>query len=1576
MTTGSTGGDDTTASRHLYSIEYDADDGTLTPLQGQPIIDLYRSLAIGGIVAFVGSGTSYLLGYESWDALAENILKVAYGGDEEGRSVSRSIAASNKPAHRSSDEDASSSKLDVALKKVRDKQTPAEGPGKLDKYDRLALATEKIRQAQAYRGVEDDGKAKQFYEGKLREKYRESFEFRLPRTRAEADGILKKMGRSALFARDAKALQGALGKSKFMPVDYSGGLQLIATLAKMKNNESRASSKKPLKEKELLQSPHPSIDVLGVLRRNWKISRYATLNYDHEIERMLERADFPFYSITPDSEKNRDRREDPADQDSAGDPVMTARSRLGEKARSVDLDRRNVAEFMLFSAGSPAGVSQVLHLHGSVRDPGNMIVTDIDYNRRYFANNIWTDLLEDSQELLYRGNAIVFVGVGMTEDVLFRAMRILSQAPDRDMRPVYAFMQTNGQAKDTADAIKLFQRYGIRTIFYGTRLIAKDEPEAGGFNNHPLVKDAMAAIGIGNSLSLQEVAQKLNPLSVELEFLEELRNSLGNYIRGIEEHASSKKMRAGRPIPNNREFSQFFEMLCVKLNAICAVDSSGGGSADSGTKKKSHTAKKKFDPTSGDFQVERLPRILLTPWHNTIFKIVWRVLSDRSLENFRRDMVVLEALREVIGSLYSAVHSRALRDALQAISAESIEWRKRWKATPGSEYGAIEGRHHFRHPDQARIRGGVCGHNVSLPHREEDSNREILKAILADESGESARHGAASALRRGKIVVARSRNGAGKGILATRLANEQDLLPGTRRLVVSFGQSCGRDPVYDLIVSQLDSVTSSDQGGCLEVVISKADIILTASERRPKLAEWEAVISKLVTHERTKVLLLCEGNEARDYFRHLAQNERLEELWPEPPVIFQEDSENDEPHVVAIKRISKHCKSVWLASFLSAVYAEIVIEESDQVPLVVKKSSFDEILRRIEHAMDVTQDPRQRVPAVINVAMANIEHYVVSHRGYEDRIVKVISHAILKHLFAFGGPVERAVFSVCPSLVEIKKQYGISSRNFDRRIHESISWLRKLDMITELSQCYRRVPDDGGDEVLRYGLHGHVRNWLSTKKGLPFSVVVGREQTAITVVPIIDEEVVPLDREDYQFIWDTVDGLLHLKRPDSAPPEQIRAAFMLLRGSMRVGTVLRSPHGDEPKHPAMRTPLEEYLCRLLLIRHAALESASSRSSEIPPLFEREWVWLFNEMGVVKLLQGHIHDATALFEQAIEFETLRLKRRDGFEAFIYADTPYPEFSITKLRIMMNLALAEIEHGAFDRARRILSSEKRDLERLSALFLAKGRGPVQGVGLSQPGDDRKLLHREIRILLLVQGLIDARLKFLSGGTGEAMQWLDDTGRDIVGEGVHGLTSLYYLVRADIDKRRGNHDMAAQCFALARTEAEASGRSDLVFSVLLGEAECHMARRQARGAPGLQQQLTKIRKIKHEARRMGMSRVAVTASMIRARLYLSFGEYRSARQDLMTALTLSTANGLNIKRVSALIDMAALIGSLDAELRDEAKDIAEAARFEAERMGYKLAAARAKDLELVLREQGSIEEWVLRQDREASGMQGDAD
>jgi hypothetical protein len=794
----------------------------------------------------------------------------------------------------------------------------------------------------------------------------------------------------------------------------------------------------------------------------------------------------------------------------------------------------------------------------------------------------------------------------------------------------------------------------------------------------------------------------------------------------------------------------------------------------------------------------------------------------------------------------------------------------------------------------------------------------------------------------------------------------------------------------------------------LEYIVSHVDIAITNSERRPKLAEWDAFFRASIGRQGTRWLLLCENIETVEYFMSLdvtrrklpdagAGNDVQAAINGEPfhewlidhvDAFRSDESEQSTPdtsmddgsagRMREISRIATKCRSVWVASFLTSVYAEVVPEQTksadgraSSVPeerVIVGTDRFEDILRRIDHTLNITQDPRQRVPNLVDVTIAQIETHVLRHRDTEARITKVISHAILKHLFAFGGPVEKSVFARCPEFIEIKRDYHDKIKTDDQlqqEIEKAMGWLRGLDLVTELTDCYSRPRTADSPERpfrVRHGLHAHVRNWLATKKGLPFSVVVGREQTAITVIPVIDDEIVPLDREDYGFIWNTVDGLLApLEDGSAAPHPQVRAAYMLLRGSMRIGSVLRSAHGNDQDEIPGRTTLDDYLRRLLDLRHAALRCAAREPDDGEPLFEREWVWLFNELGVVKLLQGHAHDASALFEQAIEFETERLRAGGGFEQLIYVDRGLPDFSVSKLRIMMNLAMAEIERGAFNRAGRILASEKRDISELIELFSDK----------SDRVAESRRVHREIRILNLVLGLVDARLKFLCGGAGEAMQWLETNDKRIVGEGVHGLTALYYLIRADVESGRRNHAAAAEMFATARAEAEASGRSDLIFSVMLGESELRMAMQRQPGAGQLQQQLARIRKIKHEAERLGMSRIVVTACMLRARLYMGFGEFRSARQDLMTALTKATNCGLHLKRTSALIDMAALVGALDASLRDEARDIARSARFDAERMGYKLAAARAKDLELVLREQGSIEDWLFRSGAEKNGV-----
>ncbi len=1551
-------------SRRLFSIEYDDHDGLSNPLHGEPIIDLYRSLTIGGVVAYVGSGNSMMLGYKSWDDLSKYMIVLA-AGKADNLDVMARLRTTFKRAARLSEIEAKNYEIGIS--------------------DRLALAEEMLRQSSA-EGDEKRALAMyRFFEppDTLSIKYAEK----------AVEGLVSNEHFSGCAIKLLRGIK-ALGNHAYVPIDYVSAIKLATAITGF--SQDIRSLEKLSKKDKFLETPSPTIDVLTTLRKEWKISRFATLNYDFEIERMLERTDFPHESMTPKFNISRLTSE-MLWEEAHRSHKLTARSRLGEKALSVDLKRSNVGEFLMFAADSPVGVSRVLHLHGSIRHPSQMIVTDTDYNQRYFVDAPWNQILQESQELLYGANPIVFIGVGMSEEVLFRAMRMISQAPESEARPVYAFLMSRNEIKDAADYIKYFRRYGIRTIFYGTCLGRSMHQEAEDFHLHPLVQAAFRKLypSVANHKDpqstelLKNLATRLSPLSFELSYLEAIEIRL-------------EAIKAEKPSARKKRIKIEISAIEKKMEEKIGIGS-------------------KSVSAESPFTICELPRLMLTPWHSDVFRLILKTLhaKDNGVSVLMNDGI-LKALIDAVSSLKSAIHSRALQDELQAISAGSVEWQKRWKYRPLRAHSTTDlGKWHFRSPANARFDlrvERVCSHNISCPHPEESRNRKFLRTILKDESGTSRHNDASVLMGQYQVVVARAMNGGGEGMLEASFM-EKDCPVESGRLILSFRQCCEYDCLFDLMAYWHPAYTVKLARGAprqMQYIVSHLDIVISNIEIRPKRAEWDVFFRNFISRQGARWLFLCGNIEAVEYFMSLdvsrhglpgarAENDLQEMMNGETfheclidhvdtfrsevfgqPTLGTSIDDGSKRRMWEILLIARSCCSVWVASFLTSVYAELVPERTNSageraqsVPeesVNVGADRFDDILRRIQNKMSITRDPHQRIPYLIDVTITQIETYVL-HRGDAGaRIKKDISHAILKHMFAFDGPVDGSVFASCPDFRSIMHSYSNKIRCVDAlqaEIKKAMEWLRRLGLVTELTDCYSR------NFGVCYGLHTHVRNWLAIKAGYSFSIVAGREPTPITVLPLIDDDIVPLEREDYGFIWDTVDGLISpLEDGSAAPYPQVRAAYMLLRGSMRIGSILRSAHGNDQEEIPGRTTLDDYLRRLLDLRHAALRCAARDPDDGEPLFEREWVWLFNELGVVKLLRGQVHDASTLFEQAIEFETDRLRAGGGFEQLIYADRGLPDFSVSKLRIMMNLAMAEIERGAFDRAGRIISSEKRNISELIELFCDN----------SDRVPESQRVHREIRILNLVLGLVDARLKFLCGKTGEARQWLETNETRTVGEGFHGLTALYYLIGADVESGRRNHAAAAEMFATARAEAEASGRNDLIFSAMLGEIGLQMVmpeesdaklwqqrmamRRQPR-ASQLQHQLALIRKIKHEAERLGMSRIVVTACMLRARLYMGFGEFRSARQDLMTALTKATNCGLHLKRTSALIDMAALVGALDASLREEARDIARSARFDAERMGYKLAAARAKDLELVLREQGSIEDWLFRAGAEKNGV-----
>ena len=585
-------------SIHLLSIEYRKDRHALSPDTNQSMLDLYRSLASQNMVAFVGSGASMSLGHCSWDGLA----------DEEITTIEKQLEEYNAGISNPQIEDCRS-----LLAKAK------EAGDALGAFDKLSLAADALQRAldvlaaEASKDAESsaDGIRKAVADARKRLfQNKASIGLKLDWIR-KLDSTENPASRNPAYRKCVSLLRDEYGQfvvkdgdeeSKRFPVDFTAGIRLVASLA-----GDSANPDDKIDADILLASPGPSIDVLGTLRNEWKITRYVTLNFDHEIERMLERGDYPFLSLTKDrlavEEKAKAARD--GRRGGRGNKETIEQSRLGARARVVDLNEENYAELLLFAANSPAGMTQVLHLHGSAHRPEGMIITDGDYNRRYYGSDALTHVLSDGQELLYGGNAIVFIGVGMREDELLRAASILAQSPARLSRPIYAFLGAENECKDRALQVKLYQRYGIHVVFYGTTLGTSADAEVGSYAGHPLIKAAEAFVrNAGEEADAAKIAPALASMQSEIDFLKGIKAVLKARLAHLQAKAADKNKTA-------RLVTEHLERIRDGIEDVIREVHGSGSAAEA-------------IACMYDY-----PRLMLTPWHGSIFRLVVTEVQNR-----------------------------------------------------------------------------------------------------------------------------------------------------------------------------------------------------------------------------------------------------------------------------------------------------------------------------------------------------------------------------------------------------------------------------------------------------------------------------------------------------------------------------------------------------------------------------------------------------------------------------------------------------------------------------------------------------------------------------------------------------------------------------------------------------------------------------------------------------------------------------------------------------------------------------------------------------------------------------------
>lgn len=207
------------------------------------------------------------------------------------------------------------------------------------------------------------------------------------------------------------------------------------------------------------------------------IKRFATTNYDFELERMMMLAD---RDPGPASRKTSERASSFAllaqlrsqqMQNFSWDLGSGRIRRTFEDGWAIEsdlLNRERIDRLIEFAVGTDDVDGHVMHIHGRACNWRSMILTQSDYDRLYRRDDLNRVPFEYARRIMMGGNPIMFVGLGMSEEELNRELReFVSNAPYRRVAPIFLLWSDDALSETQMQAarLKYLRNFGVLTIF-------------------------------------------------------------------------------------------------------------------------------------------------------------------------------------------------------------------------------------------------------------------------------------------------------------------------------------------------------------------------------------------------------------------------------------------------------------------------------------------------------------------------------------------------------------------------------------------------------------------------------------------------------------------------------------------------------------------------------------------------------------------------------------------------------------------------------------------------------------------------------------------------------------------------------------------------------------------------------------------------------------------------------------------------------------------------------------------------------------------------------------------------------
>ena len=1236
-------------------------------------------------------------------------------------------------------------------------------------------------------------------------------------------------------------------------------------------------------------------DPIKTIIDDLKINRLVTLNYDTELERYflqkkaykVEKED---HLLMPNQEvKSR--------------KVAERRNGFGARFTSVTLEKNIVGKLLHFAASSKRNHSYIFHLHGRGDCAEGLILTESDYQELYVRSSASRRAFSEGIDTLFSGNDVLFLGVGMNESDLLKPLRqFVSESQDISLRHhgILALLSEDRKPQRTEEqALKLHTKYGVKSMFYD-----------------PKTKDLDNDINQLKKISVNKASQ----LYVQLSLMESSRKKVGKQslefdkklkTLALEQQNWWKNWRK----PPGKRVAKYIDWSTNKENSperprlwirqkICLLHRNSKIGSILSSEKPTPVLQEIIENIENDVKIINEASSELRGIHRYAGSTgvgkgaIVHFLQQYCQEEITADQYLGCFFSDAkFSTEYTSVIS-ALSRFLAGIIADQI-WNGKNTYIANQSLPVIEGDIDENESDLSRIvalnkaltttakkkyKNESCFRNEAEEEKTFDKQwikeylgidlpngkTRILQAYLDCFSPDN---NISSVNKPPRILVCLS----GLDRLVDKNGYAFNALHRSFFKVLTSPENCNV-PLTLILFSDRPDIPIRYLSE-FEKKLDKNGEQRDWDSQKAKLKRWN-LVSKTEINERHWLPVCLIANTSLN--KKLNNSERSRICDENLGILASKEEElakRKSLHDVAYHYMSVH---YWLRLLLREIQGKLDKN-------LLKREDADSIL----NSLDLSAS-RSGISGVIDQLLNIYDQFDTdpvakrSLSGYQS---------ILRHLALFTIPIERAVLANCPEVIEAiyDDDYPRSEKETTKEIEGYLKTLHKTGLLIKIERngIINSNSGESEEQDYRYTLASIMRQHISQK--MDFSAYVHGEFSFfdVSLYPTQPLDIPSPKERDFIFIGQILqtmisDARLNLdyiekhNKPNIELDSQhsisriIRAAVNLVNGSFSIGVVSRLEKADLDNiefNCGHAQPFEAYSRWLRCLSNIAVAIEKKVTEEkLPgqkPLYETEAAWLFNEQGLVNLIQGRLFDALHLFRLA--------KQRLNNTPWVNTDDVESYPSLTSLRrVELNHAIAMLDSGKIKEAE-------------SEFYRLYIRGKIEK--RNKTSLTVHLACGYLGFCYHLQGrMTQAEERYI-----EALEFFKKENKNFL-----RVTAIFRMHYGNLKRMLNDYKDADLFLNIAISSAASAKQMDIYHHASVSKAKLLLTKAEKGYAT---EAIALLNSATTYAEKMGVYRLKVHADIIRGEVLVSQKQYTIAGKLLANAIAVSNKHGMRIMKLRAL-------------------------------------------------------------------------